>query len=136
MSDLVPSLVLKVRAAWGERLPPWVEALAMECAASSQNKIATRLGRSSALVSQVLGNKYPGDLKAVEDVFNGVFRAEVVTCPAQGTLPLNECHDWRRKARRYINTTHHRAMMYRACHACPRNQREVTDGETATKTLD
>ena len=42
------------REAWGDSLPGWVERLARECEASTQNKVATRLGRSASLVSAVL----------------------------------------------------------------------------------
>lgn len=108
------------RAAWGDALPDWVERLALQCAASSQNKVAKRLGRSGALVSQVLRNKYPGDLAKIEELFRGHFMAETVRCPELGTLPLHECHDWMAKARHFQSTNTLRVRMYRACKRCPR----------------
>jgi hypothetical protein len=47
------------RNAWGEALPDWVEALALECGLSSQNKVAVRLGRSAAMISLILRAKCP-----------------------------------------------------------------------------
>ena len=130
MNDHIPALVLKTREAWGDALPDWVEALAIECARSSQNKVAARLNRSGALVSMVLKNKYDGNLEGVHEVFNGVFHAEVVACPALGRVPANECQDWRLKARKFVNVNALRVRMYRACHACPRNRKEeVEHGE-------
>ncbi|WP_296639139.1 hypothetical protein [Roseinatronobacter sp.] len=108
------------RAAWGDALPDWVERMALQCAATSQNKVAARIGRSAALVSQVLRNKYPGDLHAVEELFRGHFMAETVRCPELGTLPLHECHDWMAKARHFQSTNTLRVRMYRACKRCPR----------------
>ena len=125
--NLIPPQVAKARDAWGAALPEWVEAMAHECAKSSQSRVAARLGRSGGLVSQVLANKYPGDLASVEDLFNGVFRAECVQCPALGLLPLNECRDWRVKARKFVNVNTLRVRMYRACIQCPKNRKETDD---------
>lgn len=121
--------VEKARAAWGPEIPDWVEALAAECAASSQNKVAQALGRSATLVSNVLAKKYPGDLAAVEDLFNGAFLNARVGCPALGLIPTNECRHWREKARRFVNINALRVRMYRACVNCPRNRKE-TPNET------
>lgn len=112
------------RECWGADMPEWIGQLAAECEASSQNKVAARIGRSAALVSQVLRAKYPGDLEAVEELFNGVFNAAVVDCPALGVLPANECRLWREKARAFVNVNSLRVRMYRACSSCPRNMKE------------
>ncbi len=112
------------RAAWGEALPDWVEAMAIECEATSQNRVAARMGRSAAMVSQVLRRKYPADLAAVEEVFRGVFQEARVQCPALGALPSNECQDWRRKSRSFAPGNPLRLRMFRACAHCPRNRRE------------
>lgn len=114
-------------AAWGDALPDWVEAMAKECASSSQSKVATRMNRSASLVSNVIRNKYPGDMSAVEDVFRGAFQAQTVDCPALGTMPSNECRDWRVKARQFVNVNQQRVMMFRACNACPRNKKAVPE---------
>ncbi len=107
--------------AWGTDLPDWVERLALECAATSQNKVATKINRSAAMISQVLRRKYPGDLSAVEELVQGVFMAAVIECPALGLIPSNECQDWRIKARQFVNVNAMRVRMYRACARCPRN---------------
>lgn len=112
------------RAAWGAALPDWIEAMAIECEASSQNRVAARMGRSAAMISQVLRAKYPADLAAVEEVFRGVFQEARVQCPALGTLPSNECQDWRRKSRSFAPGNPLRLRMFRACAHCPRNRKE------------
>lgn len=108
------------RAAWGADLPDWVEGLARECAATSQNKVAKRMNRSASLISSVLRNKYKGSMEAVEEIYRGVFEDAVITCPALGTIPANDCRDWQRKALRFSNVNSERVRMYRACHNCPR----------------
>jgi len=112
------------RAAWGEPLPDWVETLAIECAASSQSRVASALGRSGSLVSQVLRNRYKGDLAALEDAVRGVYMQARLHCPALGTIPTNICQDWRRKSRQFATGNPLRVRMYRACGRCPRNRRD------------
>lgn len=116
------------RAAWGATtVPDWILRLAQECAASTQRRVADQLGRSAGLISQVLRNKYPGDMAAIEDAVRGAFMNATVECPALGTLPTDECQSWRRKARSGVRTNALRVRMINACQTCPRNQKE--DGQ-------
>ncbi|WP_370269207.1 hypothetical protein [Nioella sp.] len=108
------------RTHWGAPLPDWIEALAKACGETSQNKVAARLDRSAALVSNVLRNRYTGSMQAVEELVRGHLLSETVNCPSLGVLPLHECHDWRVKARSFQNTNTLRVRMYRACQMCPR----------------
>lgn len=115
------------RAHWGADMPDWVAALAAECAATSQNRVAARLGRSAALISTVLRRKYAGDMQAVAELVRGHLLAETVACPALGVLPLHECRGWMAKARAFQNTNALRVRMYRACNRCPRLLKGDTD---------
>lgn len=112
--------VEKATAAWKGAAPDWVIRLAEECAASSQNRVANRIGRSASLVSAVLSNKYAGDMTAVEEVVRGVYFSATVECPAAGSIAANLCRDWMLKAASYSNENSERVRMYRACHRCPR----------------
>lgn len=107
--------------AWGDTLPDWVRALAEACEASSQNKVAQQLGYSGALVSNVLRNRYPGDLRAVENIVRGTLMAETVACPALGELSLADCQHWRRKSRTPTSGNSLDNRMARACRKCPIN---------------
>ena len=82
------------RAAWDTDLPYWIARLAEECAASSQNRVASRLGRSAALVSHVLRRKYPGDMAAVEALVRDVLMPVSVNCPVLGEIATSTCRDW------------------------------------------
>lgn len=108
------------RAHWGAHMPDWVQALADACTETSQNKVALRLGRSAALVSNVLRNRYGGSMQTVEQLVRGVLLAETVDCPALGTMPMHECNAWRVKASAFANTNALRVRMYRACQTCSR----------------
>ena len=102
--------------------------MAVECAATSQNRVASLLGRSAAMVSQVLRRKYPADLGPLEEMFKGVFQEARVECPELGLMPANECQDWRRKGRSFASGNPLRVRMFRACAHCPRNRTEAQDG--------
>jgi len=109
---------------WPHPLPDWIERLATECAASTQRRVADRLNRSAGMISQVLRNKYPGDMVAFEEAVRGAFMDAMVACPALGLIPTDECQVWQRKSRRFVNTHPRRVLMFRACGNCPRNQKE------------
>lgn len=118
MSDALQT----ARDAWGADLPDWIEKLAEACEASSQARVAAQIGRSGAVVSQVLRAKYKGSMISIEELVRGALMGDVVECPALGFLPMHECHDWRRKARVFAGNNALRVQMYRACHQCPRNR--------------
>lgn len=125
-------VVETTRAAWAEAqkpMPEWVAAMAAECARTSQNQVARQIGRSAAVVSQVLRARYPGDMAAVEELFNGAFRGAFCACPAKGTIRVDQCRHWREKARKFVNVNAERVQMYRACSACPRNRKEAADAD-------
>ena len=114
--------VERARAAWGDALPEWVLVLAQECEATSQNKAAAKIGRSAAVVSTLLGAKYPGDLAAIEELVRGALMREVVQCPVLGDLPKNECAHWRKRAKDFAGTNALNVRMYRSCNRCDLNK--------------
>jgi len=109
---------------WTDGVPDWVMALARACAESNQRQVAARLDRSPALISQVLRNKYPGDMDAIEEAVRGAYMDASVQCPALGPIPADECQGWRRKSRRFVNVNALRVSMFRACARCPVNRRK------------
>lgn len=111
--------IQKARDAWGDDLPDWVLGLAQECAKTSQNKVAVKMGYSAALISQVLSRKYPGDLSGVRDRYLGIYEAQVVDCPELGNMPLHICQNWRKKARQLQPANARNVQMFRACTRCP-----------------
>jgi hypothetical protein len=105
--------------AWGADRPDWVEALAREADATSQARVAARLGRSNSVVSQVLRNTYAGSLRNVEELVRGQLMDAHVHCPALGRLRTHECASWRARSGTFQPTNSLRVRMYRACRSCP-----------------
>lgn len=110
--------------AWGTPLPDWVRVLALACARSSQVAVAKELGRSPAVVSQVLRKRYGAEMDRFEERVRGLYLDGRLMCPALGELPTNECQDWRDKARSFAVGNPLRVRMFRSCASCPRNQKE------------
>lgn len=108
------------RSAWGTDLPDWVEALALACCRTSQAAVARELGRTGAVISQVLRNVYPARLDRIEERVRGVLMAATVDCPVQGPIGTDLCQDWRAKALKFGYSSPTRRRMYHACRSCPR----------------
>jgi hypothetical protein len=115
------------REAWGEPLPDWIETLAIACGRTSQAAVAKELGRSGAVVSQVLRRVYPAGMAAIEERVRGVYLNARIACPGLGEIAAHACKDWRAKAREFAPGNPVRVRMFRACAACPRNRKEVEE---------
>jgi hypothetical protein len=109
-----------VRAAWGDPVPDWIAVLAERCTTQPQRLVAQRLGYSAGLVSQLLRNRYKGNLAAIESAVRGAWMGSTVTCPVMGTIASDVCNSWQRKARTFVASSNNRVRMYRACNKCPR----------------
>ena len=83
--------VAKARAAWGDKLPDWVEVLAVEAVRTDASNAAKRIGYSGAVLSGLFANKYPGDLDRVEAKVRGALMSAVVICPVVGEIGLDRC---------------------------------------------
>lgn len=115
------SHVDKAISAWGDALPDWVRALAERAdALSSQSRVATEIGYSTAAVSTIIGNTYAArDTSALETAVRATVMAETVTCPVFGETSLAQCLDWRAAAARpfrALSSLH--SQMRDACGAC------------------
>jgi len=113
------------RAAWGDPLPDWIEALAQECERTSQNKTARRLGYTAGAVSQLLHGAYRANTAALEATVRGALMAETVACPVLGELGIDHCLRWRRRGFRNGNSLD--VTMFRACARCPQNRKEGSE---------
>lgn len=96
----------------------WIDELRAACARLGQKEIAKRIGYSNAVISQVLNNKYPGDLERVKAQVEGVLMKRVVDCPMLGEITLDVCRNHQRRKFSAVNPM--RVQMYRACRGgCP-----------------
>lgn len=89
----------------------------------SQVKVAEELHISSAVVSTLLKDKYPGNVEAMEQRIRGQFMAETVRCPVMGDLSKRNCLDNQALPQAFTNPV--RAALGRACKTCP-NRKDLT----------
>lgn len=114
--QLVSSIDI-VSQSWGEDVPHWIITLAEECDKTSQAKVAQKIGRSPALVNQVLKKTYKADLNAIQGRVETVFGCQIA-CPVLGLIDGDRCLSEQDKPYRPYN--HVMVSLYRACRKCPR----------------
>lgn len=109
------------RDAWGNDLPAWVEALALEASRTSGAAVARRISYSDAVVSSVIANKYKGRLDNVEARVSGALMGVTVDCPVLGDIARDRCID--EQGRPFSSSSSVRARLYRACrNDCPHSR--------------
>jgi len=120
--------MIVARDGWGDSVPDWVSALVKACdtKGASQNSVASRIGVTGAVVSQVLRNKYPAKTGRIEARVRAVFLDGKITCPALGELSAEACLNWRDASHALSSVSPAKVRMFKACKACPRN---ATDKE-------
>lgn len=124
MSSTATSPIDTAQQAWGNPLPDWIAVVAEQCTKMSQSRVASRLGYSPAVISQLLRGRYKGNVDAIEDAVRGAWMGATVSCPVVGEMRTDVCRDWQRKARDFKPTNSNRARMYWACASCPRARKE------------
>lgn len=96
----------------------WINELSAACGRLGQKEVARRVGYSSAVISQVLNGKYPGDIDRVQAQVEGVLMKRVVDCPMLGEITRDVCRGHQR--RKFSATNPMRVQMFRACrNNCP-----------------
>lgn len=119
----------KAEDAWCGELPDWVAVLVSACDAdgASQNKVAKKIGYSSAVISLVLNNTYTGDMDKIEKNVRDFFMRGV-TCPALGDITADQCLAWRLESKEPNPSSPHKSRMFHACRKCPRNRKDGPEG--------
>ncbi|WP_310614052.1 hypothetical protein [Limnohabitans sp.] len=84
--------------------------------AGSQSKVAAELGVSTAVVNQLLKDRYTGDTATLTSRIRGQYMAEVVQCPVMGTLGRRHCLDNQSRPLAFTNPT--RSALHAACKTC------------------
>lgn len=115
--------------AWKE-VPDWVLAMIEACdmPGSSNRKVANKIGRSPGVISEVLRNRYKGDMSDFEERVRAVYCSEDITCPALGEISSADCLHWRDEASE-LKAGPMMVRMYRACLACPRHTKPDDEAE-------
>lgn len=121
MARIHTSSVQHVKNCWGDDAPEWVVNLAKSCDEASQKDMASKIGRSSALINQVLQKKYPGRLDRVEADVVRVLNDCPITCPLLGQITPSQCLNNQKLP--YSGANHQSVALFRACRKCPNNSK-------------
>lgn len=106
-----------------ERIP-WIAALAAECAAHGQRRVARAIGYSASVVSEVLSETYRGDVGAVRRAVEGALMDGTVACPALGQdIGTHQCLMFQRQP--LAATSPARVRLARTCPTCPHNRQRL-----------
>ncbi len=107
---------------WGDDLPDWIEVLATAADKTSQNKIAQKIGKSSAAISQVLKNIYPGTIANVEAAVRANLMDGTHACPVLGAILIRECLE--NQSRPFSNSGNPtKIRLFKACRNCQFNKK-------------
>jgi len=117
----------KASNAWSGDMPVWVRELALEANRTTQAKAAKKIGYSSAVLSHVFANNYPGDLASVEAKVRGALMGETVVCPVVGEIGRDRCLN--EQAMPHTGASSIRARLYRACRSGCENSRHKSEDE-------
>ncbi|PKG74212.1 transcriptional regulator [Shewanella sp. GutCb] len=90
----------------------WQHILKEQAAAHGQEHVGKELGVSKTVVSQLINDKYPGDLKRMQKLVEGAYMNRMVHCPILGDIALHQCD----KHQGNTSTSNPiRLRLYRAC---------------------
>ena len=130
-NPIISDREIAAQDAWGDDVPDWIMTLISECDGSSQNKVATRLGISAAVVSQVIRKSYQGSYDNIAMRVREIYMSGDIECPAIGEIASEICLHWRDEIRRGTSTDPQRILMTRCCRKCPRNMPKSTKAAEA-----
>ena len=100
---------------------PWKEALRSAKERQSLSQLGALLGYSKTTISQVLNDKYPGDLAGVEQAVRRHLMKDTVHCPVIGAeIPVTTCEQ-HQKAKPSTSSPM-RMRLYQACRSCQHSQ--------------
>lgn len=111
------SNVAKARRAWGDHIPDWVLIFAEQCDQDNMRNVASRIGYSHSVASQVLSKTYLGRIDKIEAAVSGAFMGAIVNCPVLGELATDQC--LYHQGRKFAPTNPTRVQLHRACPKCP-----------------
>lgn len=113
----VNSAVNTVYESYSGKPPAWVLSMAEECEKSSQAGFASKIGRSPALVNQVLKNRYAGDLGDVRERVEAILHPSCIDCPILGEITGQLCVA--NQGKPYDPSNNLSVRLFVGCRKCP-----------------
>jgi hypothetical protein len=122
----------RIADCWGDEAPDWVVALAGLVDQIKQTPAGRTIGYSPAVVNQVLGNRYAGDMAMVELKVRGALLNLTVDCPVLGEIGADLC--LKHQARPLITSNAERIRLWQGCNGaggvvCPHSFKSKQLGE-------
>jgi len=102
----------------------WLAVLREQVELNGQRGVAEKLGISNTTVSQVVNEKYPGDMARIQALVESVFLKKTVICPVLGEIAWHECH---RHQKNEFTSNPQKLRLYRSCRSgCENSDLPVT----------
>lgn len=102
-----------------EQEPSWLQELRRQCEQQGRKKVGQIIGYSTGTLSQVLNDKYPGDIAKVERAVRGAFLGDTVMCPVVGEIGLHDCRKYHTGQPSTVNPI--KVRLARTCPNCEHN---------------
>jgi hypothetical protein len=112
--------VATARASWGDDVQEWVIVLARTAQEMGQKAAGDLIGYSGSTVSEIISNRYRGDLGRAEQMVRGALMGATVMCPVLDEIGRDQCRREQSAPFRATNST--RARLRRACRTCPNRE--------------
>lgn len=102
----------------------WLKTLIEQVKLHGQRPVAEKLGVSTAVISQVCNEKYPGDMARIQALVESVYLAKTVNCPVLGEIAWHTCQQNQKNEH---TSNPQKLRIYRACRSgCPSSNLPVT----------
>ncbi|MEW5682990.1 MAG: helix-turn-helix transcriptional regulator [Pseudomonadota bacterium] len=98
----------------------WLDLLRQKCEALGRRKVEAELGISKTTLSQVLNEKYPGNLDNIASKVVEAYSSDKVLCPVLGSITVQRCVNEQSKP--FAATNPQRVKLWKACQTCPLNK--------------
>ncbi|MEG3640480.1 hypothetical protein [Magnetococcus sp. PR-3] len=101
---------------WGPSIPDWVKVLALEVRAKGQRVVATKLGITTARITQVLGKHSPNGME-------GRVRSQLmgIKCPLNNGWPITAQQCQQRQDQGYVTSNPITIKESMTCQSCQNN---------------
>ncbi len=95
----------------------WYELLNSKVEKLGRRQVENDTGMSRTTLSQVLNNKYPGNMANIEKAVITAYANLNVVCPVLGEIPVKRCLN--EQVKPFSASNPQRVKLFRACRDCP-----------------
>lgn len=102
----------------------WLEMLRLQVREKGQRAVAAEIGKSTAVISQVCNEKYPGDMAGIQALVESIYLDKSVLCPVLGHIPWHQCQQHQKN---HYTGNPQKLRLYRACRSgCAHSDLPIT----------